>query len=73
VTWIEWSPPGSSVRGRHEPESFDEGRRQPQAVEARCEACGDSWRGSCESGRVREKIARFASLHRHGAGAGGAR
>jgi hypothetical protein len=64
--WVEWSPPGSSVTGRYESPEFEDGRRLPQAVEARCEACGEQWRGTCESGRVREKIARFATLHRHG-------
>ncbi len=38
----------------------------PQRYEARCAACGESYGPAvCDSGRVRERIAKFAAMHLH--------
>ncbi len=41
------------------------GMRESQAFEVRCSICGQRWRGSCSSGRLREKAATFAASHVH--------
>ncbi len=40
--------------------SFD-----PQRINIRCEVCGERWEGVCDSGRVRDRIAKWSVLHRH--------
>lgn len=58
-----YSPPfAPHVKGAYE-------RREgtdPQRFEARCETCGEGFGpASCDSGRVRERIAKFAVAHLH--------
>lgn len=61
-----WSPPWAQhVVGKYEPERFDDGKREPQMVEATCSVCKQTMRRPCDSGRVRAHIATFAQLHLH--------
>lgn len=70
VVWVAWAPRGvAHVAGRYEPRRWDPETRtyEEQRVEARCSypGCGAEFRRSCSSGRVRELIATFASVHLH--------
>lgn len=55
------------VEGRYTERVYDSASQtfETQDVEATCRICGDKHRMKCDSGRVRERIARFASLHLH--------
>jgi len=67
-TWIEWSPRHAlHVKGRYTPRVYDPVllTYDEQKVEAECEMCGETWEGRCDSGRVREKITKFAAMHLH--------
>ncbi len=71
----QWKPQQAPhVEGRYEVRTADPatGMPEPQAFEARClfvsesgEVCGQRWRGSCSSGRVRQNILSFAMRHLH--------
>lgn len=66
--WVEWSPGSAAhVKGRYLPRVWDEasGSYERQPVEATCTLCGEAYAYSCDSGRVRERIANFALLHLH--------
>lgn len=66
--WEEWSPEyAPHVRGRYTERVWDPVLRahEEQRVEARCEVCGQEWKGWCTSGHVRDKVATFARLHLH--------
>jgi hypothetical protein len=41
------------------------GRYEEQRIDMTCEECGAAMRRTCDSGRVREHIARFAIQHLH--------
>ena len=63
----EWSPANAlHVRGSFTPRVWNGQSFDPQWVEAICTVCGESSaRVRCDSGRVREKIVKFAGLHLH--------
>lgn len=66
--WCSWSPIATPhVAGRYTRRVWDPESKtfEPQQVEAKCTICNQEWRTTCESGRVRERIAKFASLHLH--------
>lgn len=67
--WIDWAPHWApTVKGRYTQRVWDAEDRvfEPQKVEGRCTACGDTFQRPCDSGRVREHISRFAAMHVHG-------
>ena len=60
---LSWAPPWAQhVRGSFE--RFDSTDPAPIGYKIWCERCGQTWRGTCSTGRVRDRIARFALLHR---------
>ncbi len=71
----QWQPQQHPhIQIRHEPRKFDplSGMPEDQSFEVRCgyvspagEVCGGRWRGSCSSGRLREKALIFAARHVH--------
>jgi hypothetical protein len=69
LSWIAWVPLSAPafITGRYAERVFDHETRtfDPQAVEAACGKCKAILRHSCESGRPREWIARFVTVHRH--------
>lgn len=65
---IEYSPPFAPlVKGEHESRKHDPetGAVLPLKWSARCAGCGESIEAVCDSGRVRERIAKWAVLHLH--------
>ena len=66
--WEQWRPPfashvvGSYTKRELDPET---GQHESQKWKARCERCGQSYEGWCDSGQVRRHIARFATQHLH--------
>lgn len=56
--WTVWNHPRvAHVHGRYETS------KPPQNVRMCCAHCGATWQVSCDSGRVREHISRFAFVH----------
>lgn len=51
----------------HEPRKSDPetGQVVPMRFQARCSLCGETVQGVCDSGRVREKIDKWAVMHLH--------
>jgi hypothetical protein len=67
--WQEYVPRyAEHVKGRYTRVTVEDGRRQPQLVEARCERCGAWYRNECRQGRPRQHVALFARQHLHPAG-----
>lgn len=67
MTDLSWSPSWAShVVGHYEPRHYDmvDGKFEPQSFRAICNKCGIVIRGICESGNVRQRIAKFAVEHR---------
>lgn len=58
-----YSPPfAPHVKGRYARREWTD----PQAFDVRCETCGESYGPAmCDSGRVRERIGKFAVGHLH--------
>lgn len=68
--WIDWSPEQAPhVRGRYQARVWnaEEGMHEEQRVEATCSfaGCGAVFKRACTSGRVRELITTFATVHLH--------
>ncbi len=66
--WDQWSPLSAPhVIGRYTRRVWDAELRQhePQKIEMTCQICKAEHRAECPSGRVRDHIARFGSLHLH--------
>lgn len=71
----QWTPQQAAhVEGRYERRKIDPVTHlpEPQSFEVRChhvsdkgEACGQRWRSTCTSGRVRQNIVMFAMSHLH--------
>ncbi len=71
----QWQPrQHPHIQLRHEPRRIDpqSGMPDDQSFEVRCGyvspegvVCGGRWRGSCSSGRIREKALMFAARHVH--------
>ena len=55
------------VTGEHDPRRSDPetGLVVPMRFTASCSKCGEKVEGVCDSGRVREKIDKWAILHLH--------
>lgn len=55
------------VKGEHDPRQNDPetGKVVPMRFTASCTSCGERVEGVCDSGRVREKIDKWAILHLH--------
>lgn len=61
-----WSPPFAlHVRGEYTRRVWDGERFEEQTVKATCSLCKQTMETRCDSGRVREKIAKWAVLHLH--------
>lgn len=70
-----WSPlQHPHIQIRYQPRKIDRetGLPEDQSFEVRClhvgddgQLCGGRWRGSCTSGRIREKALVFAARHLH--------
>lgn len=60
------SPNYPHIEASYEARVIDEetGEPQPQKVNAKCLRCGAEYRHECTSGRVRERIIKFAMIHR---------
>lgn len=66
----EWRPPHAPhVVGRYGPRLVDEETGMPEAQTVRCvceyPGCGATWQTQCASGRVREHVQRFGTVHLH--------
>jgi len=61
----EYHPPfAPHVCGSYPEKTYDEdGRVEPAVVLLACERCGDRSEARCDSGRYREKVARYALGH----------
>lgn len=58
----KWSPKSTPhVKGEFEPRVPGEEQR----FSVTCEVCGGHWQGVCNTGRVRERILKFAMQHTH--------
>ncbi len=69
-TWVDWTPEQAlHVRGRYTAREWDAeaGLFEEQRVEATCtfEGCNAVFKRVCSSGRPRELIATFATVHLH--------
>lgn len=69
-TWVEWTPEQAPhVRGRYTARVWDHETQlhEEQRVEATCtfDGCNGVFKRSCSSGRPRELIATFATVHLH--------
>jgi hypothetical protein len=66
LSWEAWNPVFAPlVRGKYTPRVWDGERYEPQQVEATCEGCNEELTTVCDSGRVREKISKWAVMHLH--------
>lgn len=65
---VPWNPHfAPAVTGMHEPRAFDPTTRtfDPQRFRVVCVSCGDTFEGVCDSGRIRQKIDKWAVMHLH--------
>jgi hypothetical protein len=51
------------VQGQYSARRWDGERFDPQQVKLKCARCGETAETVCDSGRVREKIAKWSVLH----------
>ena len=69
MRWVDFRPPWAThVHGRHTLREIDPetGRPEEQYYEATCEKCGCRWGPlPCNTGQVRQHIAKFAIVHLH--------
>lgn len=65
---VPYSPPFAPLVGavhdvrKHDPAT---GKVEPMRFHVACSSCGDTYVGVCDSGRVREKINKWALMHLH--------